>query len=101
MGQCPIASGLFEDRKLVAKYVIDREDDYIRMQYHHIRISCIGCIDDKVKPIPFPMKRVIGFIITQSGSHGNLLIIFDRVNLLSVGESQKIPCYELAQIVFS
>jgi len=25
----------------------------------------------------------------------------DRVNLLSVGESQKIPCYELAQIVFS
>ena len=31
MGQCPI-----EDRKLVAKYVIDREDDYIRMQYHHI-----------------------------------------------------------------
>ena len=33
----PIASkGLFEDRKLVAKYVIDREDDYIRMQYHHI-----------------------------------------------------------------
>ena len=39
----------------------------------------------------------------------NLLIIFaivkifliDRVNLLSVGESQKIPCYELAQIVFS
>lgn len=36
MGQCPIASGLFEDRKLVAKYVIDREDDYIRMQYHHI-----------------------------------------------------------------
>ena len=28
-------------------------------------------------------------------------IIKDRVNLLSVGESQKIPCYELAQIVFS
>ena len=27
--------------------------------------------------------------------------ILDRVNLLSVGESQKIPCYELAQIVFS
>ena len=27
--------------------------------------------------------------------------IKDRVNLLSVGESQKIPCYELAQIVFS
>ena len=27
--------------------------------------------------------------------------IFDRVNLLSVGESQKIPCYELDQIVFS
>ena len=26
---------------------------------------------------------------------------FDRVNLLSVGESQKIPCYRLAQIVFS
>ena len=26
---------------------------------------------------------------------------FDRVNLLSVGESQKIPCYELNQIVFS
>ena len=26
---------------------------------------------------------------------------YDRVNLLSVGESQKIPCYELAQIVFS
>ena len=26
---------------------------------------------------------------------------FDRINLLSVGESQKIPCYELAQIVFS
>ena len=25
----------------------------------------------------------------------------DRVNLLSVGESQKIPCYRLAQIVFS
>ena len=25
----------------------------------------------------------------------------DRVNLLSVGESQKIPCYELDQIVFS
>lgn len=31
------------------------------------------------------------------GSHEEL----DRVNLLSVGESQKIPCYELAQIVFS
>ena len=27
--------------------------------------------------------------------------IIDRVNLLSVGESQKIPCYELDQIVFS
>ena len=25
----------------------------------------------------------------------------DRVNLLSVGESQKIPCYGFAQIVFS
>lgn len=25
----------------------------------------------------------------------------DRVNLLSVGEAQKIPCYELDQIVFS
>lgn len=33
----PIASkGLFEDRKLVTKYLINREDDYIRMQYHHI-----------------------------------------------------------------
>jgi hypothetical protein len=30
-----------------------------------------------------------------------LRIFDDRVNLLSVGESQKIPCYELAQIVFS
>ena len=29
------------------------------------------------------------------------VMYFDRVNLLSVGESQKIPCYELAQIVFS
>ena len=27
--------------------------------------------------------------------------IKDRVNLLSVGELQKIPCYELDQIVFS
>jgi magnesium transporter len=53
-----------------------------RMQYHHIRISCIGCIDDKVKPIPFPMKQVIGFIITQSGSHGNLLIIFNLLFLI-------------------
>ena len=31
----------------------------------------------------------------------NVKISMDRVNLLSVGESQKIPCYELAQIVFS
>ena len=31
----------------------------------------------------------------------NALLRYDRVNLLSVGESQKIPCYELAQIVFS
>ena len=30
-----------------------------------------------------------------------MIYISDRVNLLSVGESQKIPCYELAQIVFS
>ena len=29
------------------------------------------------------------------------ILIYDRVNLLSVGESQKIPCYRLAQIVFS
>ena len=53
-----------------------------RMQHHHKWISCIGCIDDKVKPIPFPMKQVIGFIITQSGSHGNLLIIFNLLFLI-------------------
>ena len=29
------------------------------------------------------------------------ILAVDRVNLLSVGESQKIPCYELDQIVFS
>lgn len=30
------SEGLEQDRKKVAEYVIAREDDYIRMQYHHI-----------------------------------------------------------------
>ena len=37
----------------------------------------------------------------MNGKKAMETIPFDRVNLLSVGESQKIPCYELAQIVFS
>ena len=28
--------GLDEDRKKVAEYVIEHEDDYVRMQYHYI-----------------------------------------------------------------
>jgi hypothetical protein len=40
-------------------------------------------------------------IITLPSDISNEILTFDRVNLLSVGESQKIPCYELAQIVFS
>ena len=39
--------------------------------------------------------------ITHKSTECNALLRYDRVNLLSVGESQKIPCYELAQIVFS
>ena len=40
-------------------------------------------------------------IIVDFFSKINVFPVHDRVNLLSVGESQKIPCYELAQIVFS
>ena len=39
--------------------------------------------------------------ITQATQNDKQISKSDRVNLLSVGESQKIPCYELAQIVFS
>jgi hypothetical protein len=41
------------------------------------------------------------FIIPEKAGFLKDFGLVDRVNLLSVGESQKIPCYELAQIVFS
>ena len=42
-------------------------------------------------------KNIMGHIY----ENGKENLVLDRVNLQSVGESQKIPCYELAQIVFS
>ena len=41
------------------------------------------------------------FIVLELSGIYKPFVSLDRVNLLSVGESQKIPCYELAQIVFS
>ena len=54
----PIASkGLFEDRKLVAKYVIDREDDYIRMQYHHIDYHIFPDVEGKRPKVVLGIKH--------------------------------------------
>ena len=47
-------------------------------------------------------KLLVWYVFYHTGSLTNSdIYYFDRVNLLSVGESQKIPCYELDQIVFS
>ena len=43
----------------------------------------------------------MGYILNSFVRFVKLLFHQDRVNLLSVGESQKIPCHGFAQIVFS
>ena len=55
----------------------------------------------KLQEKRFVFVKILAIIIPENGAKVSKIKCLDRVNLLSVGESQKIPCYELAQIVFS
>ena len=73
-----------------------KEDSYKNTAYHKL----YEVFAKASKKQSMRSRGTPDFIVTLDNSE-IIVVIEDRVNLLSVGESQKIPCYELAQIVFS